>query len=252
MESALIREGAEGAPANFALEEALLQTNRSLILRLWGNERSVIIGRAQLAHYETDVDRCMRERIPIVRRVTAGGAIYNGPGNINWSLLVGRDFEAGTIRYLWGVREVFRMAAGLVVRATADCGVRTWLDEPNRIVSAEGKVCGMAAYISRGGLLCHGTLLLNADLAEAGALTHPATAKLASKYTRSVEMKMANTGITVDAFIVSMGNAVEEMTGMKITAREPSEAERNSMERLLPKYNDPTWNLGDPFTEGPV
>jgi lipoate-protein ligase A len=109
LESRLILDGAEGTQANLALEEALLRGNDGLLLRLWGNERSVIIGRAQLARFETDVERCAREEIPIVRRVTAGGAIYNGSGNINWSLFVGREFKGGGIRYTWGVREVFRM-----------------------------------------------------------------------------------------------------------------------------------------------
>lgn len=247
MESRLILDGAEGTQANLALEEALLRGNDGLLLRLWGNERSVIIGRAQLARFETDVERCAREEIPIVRRVTAGGAIYNGSGNINWSLFVGREFKGGGIRYTWGVREVFRMAADVVVEAAAACGVKTWLDAPNRILSAEGKVSGMAAYLSRGGLLCHGTLLLDADLEEAAALTQPSGVELERRYTRSRAMKVANTGIGSDAFIASMRSVVEGEIGEEIKPQRPTDSERRMAESLLPKYNDPVWNLGDPF-----
>jgi lipoate---protein ligase len=250
LESRLIVDGAAGAYANLALEEALLRENRSLTLRLWGNERSVIIGRAQLARFETDLDRCAREEIPIVRRVTAGGAIYNGPGNINWSLFVGREFSAGRIRYLWGVHDIFRMAADVVVKATAACGVETWLEEPNRILSAGGKVSGMAAYLSREGLLCHGTLLLDADLAEASSLTQPAEAQLEKRYTRSRAMRIANTGIGSDAFIASMRGVVEDETGGEIEPGEPTGQERSRMASLMPKYVDPAWNLGDPFEGG--
>ncbi|MGA2664329.1 MAG: lipoate--protein ligase family protein [Nitrososphaerales archaeon] len=247
MESRLILDGATGAPANLALEEALLRENRALTLRVWENERSVIIGRAQLARYETDLDRCARDGIPVVRRVTAGGAIYNGPGNVNWSIFLGREFRAGSLSYTWGVREVFRMAAGVVVRAAAGCGVRAWLDEPNRILTAEGKVSGMAAYLSRSGLLCHGTLLLDADLEEAASLTEPAGVQLDRRYTRSRAMRVANTGIRPDAFIASVRGVVAEETGEEIERGEPSESERGAMQALLPKYNDPVWNLGDPF-----
>jgi lipoate-protein ligase A len=250
LEPRLILDGAEGAYANLALEEALLRENGGLILRLWGNERSVIIGRAQLARFETDVDRCAREGIPIVRRVTAGGAIYNGPGNINWSIFVGREFRSGRIRYLWGVHDIFRMAADLVVRATAACGVETWLEEPNRILSAGGKVSGMAAYLSREGLLCHGTLLLSADLEDASSLTQPAQVQLEKRYTRSRAMRIANTGIGPDAFIASMRVVLEDETGGEIESGEPTGAERGRMASLLPKYTDPAWNLGDPFEEG--
>jgi lipoate---protein ligase len=247
LESRLILDGADGARANLALEEAILRANDGLVLRLWGNERSVIIGRAQLARFETDVERCAREGIPIVRRVTAGGAIYNGRGNINWSVFVGREFKGGRIRYTWGVSEVFRMAADVVVEAAAALGVKTWLDAPNRIISAEGKVSGMAAYLSRRGLLCHGTLLLDADLEEAAALTRPAGVELEKRYTRSRAMKVANTGIGSDAFIASMRSVVEGEIGEEIEPEQPTDAERRTAESLLPKYNDPVWNLGDPF-----
>ncbi len=251
LQARLIIGGAKGARANLALEEALLRENRALILRVWENEKSVIIGRAQLARFETNLDRCEREGVPVVRRVTAGGAIYNGPGNINWSIFVGKESGAGNLRYRWGVREVFRMAADLVVRATDACGVKTWLDEPNRVLSAGGKVSGMAAYISSAGLLCHGTLLLDADLAEAAGLTQPAEVRLERRYTRSMAMKMANTGIRPDAFIASMTRVVEEEIGTRVESGQPTGAELESMEGLLPKYNDPAWNLGDPFDGGP-
>ena len=252
MEPRLVIDGATGAPANLALEEVLMRGNRGLVLRLWENERSVIIGRAQLARFETDVDRCAKEGIPIVRRVTAGGAVYNGPGNINWSLFVARECGAGAIRYLWSARELFRMASGLVVRAVGHCGVKAWLDEPNRILTAEGKVGGMAAYLSRAGLLCHGTLLLGANLEEVESLTRPAEAQLDRKYTRSKAMRVANTGISPDAFIASMRRVLEEETGTVIEHGGPTDQELGAMQLLLPKYEDPAWNLGDPFAEGAV
>ena len=100
--------------------------------------RSSSGGRSSPASRRTSTG-VLAEGIPVVRRVTAGGAVYNGPGNINWSLFVGREFKRGRIRYIWGVREVFRMAADLVVEAAAACGVRTWLDEPNRIRLGRGE-----------------------------------------------------------------------------------------------------------------
>ena len=52
----------------------------------------------------------------------------------------------------------------------------------------------MAAYISKDGLLCHGTFLLDADLEEARRLTEPA-ASAGEKIHRSRSDRMANTGI---------------------------------------------------------
>jgi lipoate---protein ligase len=243
----LVLDGAAGPHANLALEEAMLRENRGLTVRLWTNQKSVIIGRAQLARFETDLDYCERSGIPVVRRVTAGGAVYNGPGNVNWSLFVGREFSAGAIRYIWGVGELFRMAAGVVTEASARCGVTTRLEEPNRILSEVGKVSGMAAYVSREGLLCHGTFLLSADLNEARRLTEPAAAPLERRYTRSRSMKMANTGIGLSSFIASVRDVVAEKIGRELESSEPGESERRAMLELLQKYESPAWNLGDPF-----
>lgn len=246
-EQRLLLDGASGVHYNLALEEALLRENRSLVLRLWTNERSVVIGRAQLARYETNLEYCSSAGIPVVRRITAGGTVYHGPGNVNWSLFVGRGFSAGSIRYIWGVGELFSMAAGLVTAASERCGVKTWLDEPNRILSEGGKVSGMAAYVSREGVLCHGTFLLAADLEEAKKLTEPTRVSLARRYTRSRPMRMANTAIELPSFIAAMREAAAEKTGRELETDKPREGELRMMESLVPKYRSDGWNLGDPF-----
>jgi len=77
--------------SNLALEEVLFLGLRVSTLRIWSNQKSVIIGRAQLAEFETNLEYCRGAGIPIVRRFTAGGAVYNGPGNLNWSFFVPRE-----------------------------------------------------------------------------------------------------------------------------------------------------------------
>lgn len=246
--------GLSGAKArtyeNVALEEAILRRNRGLTVRVWTNERSVVIGRAQLAEYETDLEYCRTAGIPVVRRITAGGTVYHGPGNVNWSLFVGRDFRQGDIRYVWDVTGMFAMAAGLVIKVADRCGVKTWLDEPNRILSDEGKVSGMAAYISRDGLLCHGTFLLAADLEEAKRVTEPRRVSIERRYTRSRPMRMANTRIEQAAFIAAFREVTKESTGVELEDTEPGDDEVDAVDELVrSKYGDPRWNLGDPFRE---
>jgi lipoate---protein ligase len=243
----LIVDGGNDAYSNIALEEALLRGNRGLVVRLWTNERSVIIGRAQLARYETDIAYCAADGIPIVRRMTAGGTVYHGPGNVNWSLFVGRSFASSGIRYIWGVGELFKMAASVVTAVSARCGVATWLEEPNRILSGEGKVSGMAAYIMREGLLVHGTFLLSADLDVARRLTEPSGEQLGRRYTRSRSMRMANTGIELSSFIASFRQVVSEATGSELELGAPNDDEKGVMQSLLPRYKSESWNLGDPF-----
>jgi lipoate-protein ligase A len=249
--SRLLLEGAHDAYANLALEEAIFVNNGrdTLTVRIWNNERSIVIGRAQLARFETDVDYCVAQEIPIVRRFTGGGAVYHGPGNLNWSISVGRDFRAGRIKYAWDTREVFRVSASLVTAALMMCGREVRFEGPgNRILSSEGKVSGMAAYLSKDGMFCHGTLLLQADLSEAGTLTEPVKTELERRYARSNPTKVANLRVEQSEFVASLSAVVSEETGVALDVREPSDAELDTMRTILPRYRDKSWNLGDPFT----
>jgi len=237
-----------GPAANLALEEALFLENEGFTVRVWENEESVIIGRAQLARFETDVGYCRSHGIPIVRRFTAGGTVYNGPGNLNWSLFVARGVGSGLLRYESSPHAIFRAAARPVVAALSACGVGARLDPPNRIVTEEGKISGMAAYVSRKGFLCHGTLLVGADLRRVKALTTPAPDALERRYTRSRDVKTANARLDVDSFIRTFVSTLADETKLEVERGSPDGRELGKMTELLEaRYGDEGWNLGDPF-----
>jgi len=237
--------------ADFALEEAIFRGLKRVTARVWRNSLSVIIGRAQLARLETDLAYCTKKGIPVLRRFTAGGAVYNGPGNINWSLFIPARCDGNGLAFERDPRGVFRLASSVVVRALRNCGVESRFDPPNRIVNEEGKTCGMAAYISNSGLLCHGTLLASADLEEVERLTTPLREVAENRYVRSHPAKMANTWITYEAFQREMKIVLEELGGCRFEASQPSTGELE-MARMLhdEKYGRAEWNLGDPFTDG--
>ena len=242
----------EGEPAaNLALEEALFLRNEGFVVRVWENRESVIIGRAQLARFETDVEYCRANGIPIVRRFTAGGAVYNGPGNVNWSLFVSRSVDSGPLRYESSPHAIFRRASMPLISSLEACGVRAKLDPPNRILSEEGKVSGMAAYVSRKGFLCHGTLLVAADLERVKALTTPSPEAIGKRYTRSRDMKTANVALELDSFIHTFVRTLADETKLTLESGSPDEQERGLMGELLAtRYGVEAWNLGDPFAQG--
>ena len=245
-----VNEGADNAYSNLALEEAIFLDNErdALTIRVWNNERSVIIGRAQLARFETNLSLCEREGIPVVRRFTGGGAVYHGPGNLNWSLSVGSEFASGRIRYVWDAREVFRLAGSLVIAALERCEVQTrFRISGNKITSEAGKVSGMAAYISKDGMFCHGTLLLHADLEEARSLTQPAGLVLEKRYARSNPASIANAEIDDDLFVRTLKSVIAAEAGMELEEGGPRDGELDRMRSILPRYMDADWSLGDPF-----
>ena len=140
-------------------------------------EQGVGDNRARPARELRDGRRACREGagIPIVRRFTAGGTVYNGPGNMNWSLFVARGLELGDAQVrIEPARDIPEAPRGRSCPLRGLAGSRPGSTRPTGSSRAEGKISGMAAYVSRKGFLCHGTLLVGADLARVKALTTPA------------------------------------------------------------------------------
>jgi lipoate-protein ligase A len=229
--------------SNVALEEALFRRLQGPVLRVWDNQRCVVIGRAQLAGLETDLGACMARGVPVVRRFTAGGAVYHGPGNINWSFLEPRSGRDGEGR-VFDAKGVFMSFAGRVVAALAGCGVDCIFEPPNRLVTAEGKISGMAAYQSSSGVICHGTLLADADLEEVEELTRPSAQGAEARYPRSRHATVANCGVDRARFVEALaGGGGGPYAKGELTGGEASELRRLVAER----YGRDDWNLGDPF-----
>lgn len=230
--------------SNLALEEVLFKGLRAPTLRVWNNQKSVVIGRAQLAKFETDLTYCHVKSIPIVRRFTAGGAVYNGPGNLNWSFLVPRE-EEGMGLDLDNANKVFAAFAAPVVRALLACGVDCSFKPPNSIFDSHGKISGMAAYISKRAVLCHGTLLVDADLEEVQNLTRPSPKELLRRYPRSAVAALSNCSANTCEFVSKLREtSVYELEEDRLTASELEAA----LDLTASKYADDEWNLGDPFS----
>ena len=72
---------------NLAAEEYLFRNYTGNIFMLYINSRSVIIGKHQNPAEEVNA-RCLRENnIPLVRRISGGGAVYHDEGNLNYTYI---------------------------------------------------------------------------------------------------------------------------------------------------------------------
>ena len=77
---------------NLAAEEYLLKSFSEPVFRLWRNAPSVIVGRNQNALAEINGEYIRENNIPVVRRLTGGGAVFHDLGNINYTF-VGEKIE---------------------------------------------------------------------------------------------------------------------------------------------------------------
>lgn len=145
---------------NLALDEAILdEAGRGGVpptLRVWRNERCVIVGRGQRIEDEADLDACERLRIPVLQRPSGGGAVYHHAGNLNFSLFLPLEAPWTSVRgsqdRITGLlAQALRQRFGMEVEARGGA------------VFAGGLKVSGSAQLRRKALLHHGTLLFAPD-----------------------------------------------------------------------------------------
>jgi len=154
----LISNFAPCGPAyGLALEEAIFEAVRrggENTLRLWVNERAVIIGRSQSIAAEVNLEEVKKLAIPVLRRLSGGGAVYHYPGNLNVSLVL----KDG--RPLGGVKQTFRSCGEAIARSLAELKITA---RENSLFLGEKKIAGAAQAYRGNALLYHTTLLVKPD-----------------------------------------------------------------------------------------
>lgn len=149
---------------NLAAEEYLLTSLSEPVFRLWRNAPSVIVGRYQNAAAEINSEYVRTRGIPVVRRLTGGGAVFHDLGNVNYTFIdrkvEGEDTAA-----------MFRRFTAPVISALRSLGVEASLEGRNDLVISGRKFSGNAVCVHGGRVLQHGTLLFSASVADlSGAL----------------------------------------------------------------------------------
>jgi len=151
---------------NMALEESLLlsvESGYSLgTLRFWKNRRSAIIGISQKPEEELNLEICSKHNVSIVKRFTGGGAVYQDLGNLNWTIVCKKDTHF--VREVSGVYELYEWLCYPVVAALRGYDLDVKFKPPTGIYLLDRKISGLAMRIKQNALLCHGTLLIHADI----------------------------------------------------------------------------------------
>lgn len=151
---------------NLACDEALLNLFEMEhiddgLLRLWRPKNYfVVLGHSNRLCAEVKVPECATAGIPILRRVSGGGAVIQGPGCFNYSLIL--DSQAHEVKNIEaGFHYVLERHRQLLGALTSD-DVR--IDGISDLTVAGRKFSGNAQYRKSRYVLVHGTFLLRFDL----------------------------------------------------------------------------------------
>jgi lipoate-protein ligase A len=166
---------------NLATEEWLLKNAATDVFMLWRNAPAVIVGRNQNTRAQID-ETFVRERgIPVVRRLSGGGAVFHDLGNVNFTFIS-----------LGGGAMDFRGFTAPILAAVAALGVSCAFEGRNDLTIEGKKFSGNAQHVWRDRVLHHGTLLFDADVSHLAGALRVDPEKYRDKAVKSVAKRVTN------------------------------------------------------------
>lgn len=222
---------------HLALDEALLNMRENGpgegFLRFWEpGELSVVLGRTNRAGTEVRLDRCRELGIPVFRRSSGGGTVVQGPGCLNFSLVVNIADEPG-LGSAGGTNEyVLRRNAGVISLLT---GESVEVSGSSDLTIGGRKISGNAQRRRLRTILFHGCILLDFDFAVIEDLLPFPSRQPAYRAGRSHAGFLRNLGISPDTLREALRTAWRaDLPALDIPV---GESERLARE----KYLDPGW-----------
>lgn len=234
----IIRSQSHDPWHNLALEEALLNdvAPDEVILYLWQNQHTVVIGRNQNAWKECRWKELEADGGKLARRMSGGGAVYHDLGNLNFTFVMDKK--------IYNLHRQLKV----ILNAVKALGVDAEFSGRNDILAGGRKFSGNAFHTTQDAAFHHGTLLVDVDSAKMGQYLQVSQAKMKSKGVTSVQSRVVNLAelsdqITIDsladelskAFIAEYGGSGETLTPSEVTL---------DMAPLYEKYASWEWRYG--------
>lgn len=167
---------------NLALEEYLLNNTKrnEVILYLWQNENTVVIGRNQNAWKECDCKLLEKDEGRLARRLSGGGAVYHDLGNLNFTFIMDKK--------LYDIHTQLKV----ILNAVRDSDIEAEFSGRNDLVVSKKKFSGNAFYYSTQAAYHHGTILIDTDFKNMVKYLQVSKEKIKSKGIESVKSRVIN------------------------------------------------------------
>lgn len=224
---------------NLAVEEFLtthVQENE-LIMYLWQNEHTIVIGRNQNTWQECRVKEFEKSGGKIARRLSGGGAVYHDLGNLNFTFCVQK------VNY-----DVERQL-NVILKAVQSLDINAEKTGRNDITIAGKKFSGNAFY--KAGKYCyhHGTLLLDVDTEKMMQYLNVDMEKLQSKGVSSVKSRVINlkeccVDISRKIMTEKIKSALKFVYNCDIEDISKADLDESQIKQLENKFSDWNWIFG--------
>jgi lipoate-protein ligase A len=224
------------------LAEELAEGRRKPTLRIWEwNEPAVVIGSFQSVRNEVDPDAAARYGIPVVRRISGGGAMFMEAGSIiTYSLYAPADLVQGM-----SFADSYAYLDDWVLQALRSLGIDATYQPLNDIASPAGKIGGAAQKrLAGGAVLHHVTMSYDIDADKMVQVLRIGREKLSDKGTKSAAKRVdplrRQTGLPREAIIERMVDTFRSLHGLTDADITPAEYAR-AEQLVAEKFSTDEW-----------
>jgi len=224
---------------NLACDEALLDLCEAgggdPVLRIWESHQYFIaLGYANSASTEVNLQSCEQENIPILRRCTGGGTVLQGPGVLNYSIVL-QIPEAGQLSTIKGANDFVlgRNREALAGEIPDSISIRGQSDLTVRGL----KFSGNAQRRKKHFLLYHGSILLNLNFALLEKVLPMPSREPDYRQSRSHSAFLVNLHIQQNAVQTALARAWSADSPL------PSLPTQDIQKLVNEKYSRAEWNL---------
>ncbi len=229
---------------NLAAEEYLFKKFDQPVFRLWRNAPSIIIGLHQNAYSEINIDYVRNNNIPVVRRLSGGGAVFHDLGNVNFTFIDNRSTSEET-------SQMFARFTKPILDALGELGIEACLKGRNDLVIDDRKFSGNAVALYKNRVLQHGTLLFSASMTNLSQALANRPENFAGKAVQSNRARVTNISehlsqkMDVESFILFLEKYITEKMGSNYQRYSYTSEDLKNISKLkLEKYSLDSWNFG--------
>jgi lipoate-protein ligase A len=156
---------------NILFDEYLLQAadkqGGGEVLRFWQSSQVfIVLGRIGNEQEDIWLEKARAEGVPVLRRTSGGGTVVQGPGCLNYTLVLDKQRHPD----LNDLRKSYTWISHQVTEALKICGTEAMFRPISDIalVQGEKKISGNAQHRGKNFILHHGTILCDFDLSLIG------------------------------------------------------------------------------------
>ncbi len=225
---------------NLALEEYLLNTVQpeEIILYLWQNDHTVVIGKYQNAWKECRCQLLEKDGGKLARRLSGGGAVYHDLGNLNFTFIMDRK--------LYDLEKQLQV----ILNAVQKQGIQAEFTGRNDITVEGKKFSGNAFCFLPNAVYHHGTLLINTDMSRLSQYLQVSQEKMQAKsiecnsvQSRVVNLASLQNSITIASMMSNLKESFASLYGGDLTPIQLNNKEE--IDKLYNQYSAWEWRYGE-------